>query len=77
MGPDVAGIALALRIPFFIVVTKIDVAPQNVFEENMQQLHKIVRSSAVRRQPLVLKEARQLQMAASGIYNKEAWLVGP
>ena len=34
MSREHLGIALALRIPFFIVVTKIDVAPQNVFEEN-------------------------------------------
>ena len=40
----------------------------------MQQLHKIVRSNAVRRQPLVVKESEQLQAAATGIYNKEAWM---
>lgn len=78
------GIALALRIPFFIVVTKIDIAPQwlgnwhriltgcapskssnrlklcefrasqrnqrNVFEENLLQLHKIVKHGSLQSQ---------------------------
>ncbi|CAL1137035.1 unnamed protein product [Cladocopium goreaui] len=72
MSREHLGIALALRIPFFIVVTKIDIAPQNVFEENLLQLHKIVKSNAVKRQPLVVKEMDQLEAAASGIFNREA-----
>jgi len=72
MSREHLGIALALRIPFFIVVTKIDIAPQNVFEENLLQLHKIVKSNAVKRQPLVVKEMDQLETAASGIFKKEA-----
>mmetsp|Transcript_32217 Transcript_32217/g.60683 ORF Transcript_32217/g.60683 Transcript_32217/m.60683 type:complete len:510 (+) Transcript_32217:53-1582(+) len=71
MSREHLGIALALRIPFFIVVTKIDIAPQNVFDENLAQLHKIVKSNAVKRQPLVVKEDDQLEQAAAGIYNKE------
>ncbi|CAJ1423007.1 unnamed protein product [Effrenium voratum] len=71
MSREHLGIALALSIPFFIVVTKIDIAPQNVYEENLAQLHKIVKSNAVKRQPLVVKEEAQMQAAASGIYNKE------
>merc|ERR1719327_2116765 len=35
------GIALALKIPFFIVVTKIDITPANIYEENIQFLHKL------------------------------------
>ncbi|CAK9023552.1 unnamed protein product [Durusdinium trenchii] len=71
MSREHLGIALALRIPFFIVVTKIDIAPQNVYEENLMQLHKIVRSNAVKRQPLVVKEPEELEGAARGIYQKE------
>jgi len=36
------------------------------------QLHKIVKSNAVKRQPLVVKEMDQLEAAASGIFNREA-----
>jgi len=52
-------------------VTKIDIAPQNVFEENMSQLHKIIKSSAVKRQPLVVKDESELDFASKGLYNSE------
>ncbi|CAE7884004.1 GTPBP1, partial [Symbiodinium sp. KB8] len=71
MSREHLGIALALRIPFFIVITKIDIAPQNVFDENLAQLHKIVKSNAVKRQPLVVTSDDQLEQAASGIYGKQ------
>lgn len=32
------GISLALGIPIFIVVTKIDIAPPNIYKETMQTL---------------------------------------
>ena len=32
------GISLALGVPLFVVVTKIDIAPKNVYEETMATL---------------------------------------
>merc|ERR1719327_2075741 len=49
------GIALALKMPFFIVVTKIDITPTNIYEENIQFLHKLLKSKAVNRSPLVVQ----------------------
>merc|ERR1719450_1477422 len=49
MSREHLGIALALRIPILIVVTKVDIAPPNVFEENMAQLCRLLKSNAVRR----------------------------
>jgi len=49
------GIALALKIPIILVVTKIDITPENVYEENMQFLTKMLKSKAVSRSPLLVK----------------------
>ena len=38
------GISLALGIPLFIVITKIDLAPQPKYEETLAQLTKIMKS---------------------------------
>ena len=38
------GISLALGVPLFVVVTKIDIAPKNVYEETMATLQKILQS---------------------------------
>lgn len=32
MTKEHLGISLALKVPIFIVITKIDIAPQNVYE---------------------------------------------
>eukprot|EP00971_Amphidinium_carterae_P166937 3308406-Amphidinium_carterae.1 len=37
------------RIPISIVVTKIDIAPPNVYEENMNFLCKLMKSTAVKK----------------------------
>lgn len=49
------GIALALRIPIIVVVTKIDVTPENVYADNMEFLTKLLKSKAVGRPPVYVK----------------------
>lgn len=49
------GLALALGIPVFVVVTKIDMAPGNVLQETMKILQKILRSQGSRKIPLVVQ----------------------
>eukprot|EP00928_Gymnodinium_smaydae_P054542 TRINITY_DN38295_c0_g1_i1.p1 TRINITY_DN38295_c0_g1~~TRINITY_DN38295_c0_g1_i1.p1 ORF type:complete len:501 (+),score=106.63 TRINITY_DN38295_c0_g1_i1:87-1589(+) len=67
MSREHLGIALALRIPIMIVVTKIDIAPQNVFDENMAFLNRLLKSGAVKREPVVVKTQEQLTTAVDGI----------
>lgn len=49
------GLALALGVPVFVVVTKIDMAPQNVLQETMKLLQRILRSQGVRKIPLLVQ----------------------
>ena len=44
MTKEHLGITLALKIPFFIVVTKIDLCPENVYKDTMDTLFKILNS---------------------------------
>mmetsp|Transcript_36340 Transcript_36340/g.82339 ORF Transcript_36340/g.82339 Transcript_36340/m.82339 type:complete len:384 (+) Transcript_36340:559-1710(+) len=64
MSREHLGIALALRIPISIVVTKIDIAPPNVYEENMNFLCKLMKSTAVKKEPIVVKSEEDVLMAA-------------
>jgi len=72
MSREHLGIALALHIPFMFVVTKIDIAPENVYEENMTMLRKIVKSNAVKKQPLTIRGTEDLQAASEGLLSNEA-----
>jgi elongation factor 1-alpha len=38
------GISLALGVPIFFVITKIDLAPPNIYEETVNTLMKILKS---------------------------------
>lgn len=44
MTKEHLGISLALKIPIFIVITKIDIAPPEVFENTKNTLMKILKS---------------------------------
>jgi GTPase len=48
-------LALALGVPVFVVVTKIDMAPANVLQETMRLLQRILRSPGVRKIPLLVQ----------------------
>jgi GTPase len=47
MTKEHLGIALALKIPLFIVITKFDIAPKNVYEDTVNTLVKIMKSPSV------------------------------
>ncbi len=55
MTKEHLGISLALKVPIFIVITKIDVAPDNVFEETKTTLVKILKSPGCQRLPVIVK----------------------
>lgn len=54
MTKEHLGLALALQVPVFIVITKIDMCPQNVLEATVTQLSKILKSSGCRKIPMFI-----------------------
>ena len=74
MTKEHLGIALALRLPVFVVVTKvcdarirsapepiasqIDICPDNIREQTMKQLFKILKSSAAKKFPCIISSER-------------------
>merc|ERR1719352_1714174 len=55
MSREHLGIALSLNIPITLVVTKIDITPENVYEDNLTQLQKIAKSKAVGKVPMMMQ----------------------
>ena len=43
MTKEHLGLALALNVPVFVVITKIDMCPPNVFQETVKILQKILK----------------------------------
>lgn len=60
MAKEHLGLALALNVPIFMVVTKIDMCPENVLQETLQQLNKILRSNNVRKMPIFVNSVEDV-----------------
>ena len=49
------GIALALKIPCFFVITKIDICPEHIFNNTMKSLHAILKKPGVKKIPVIVR----------------------
>jgi len=59
------GLALALGVPVFIVITKIDMCPQNVLESTLKQLMKILKSPGCKKVPMFINSFEDVIVTAS------------
>ncbi|CAK80307.1 unnamed protein product (macronuclear) [Paramecium tetraurelia] len=55
------GVSLFLKIPFAIVLTKIDIAPQNVYNETIENIKGLIRSPAIKRTAVVFDEKSEME----------------
>jgi elongation factor 1-alpha len=61
MTKEHLGITLALKIPLFIVITKIDIAPRQVYEDTLNKIKGIMASPKIGKAPVVVKEGDNVQ----------------
>lgn len=54
MTKEHLGLALALQVPVFVVVTKIDMCPANVLEDTLKLLQRILKSPGCRKMPVLV-----------------------
>ena len=55
MTKEHLGLALALNVPVFVVVTKIDMCPPNVLQETLKLLQRILKSPGCRKIPVLVQ----------------------
>jgi len=65
------GISLALGIPVFIVITKIDICPKQVYEETLNVLTKIMESKQAGKQVNQITDASDMQIAAKALPSNQ------
>jgi len=64
MTKEHLGLALALGVPVFVVVTKIDMCPPNILQETLQMLHKILKSPGCRKMPVLVQTMDDVVVSA-------------
>ncbi len=61
------GVTLALKIPFFVVLTKMDMCPDNIYKETLDSLLKILKGGGVNRKPIIIRSEEDVPAGAEGL----------
>ena len=64
------GLALALNVPVFVVITKIDMCPANVLQDTMKLLCRILKSPGCRKIPVVVQNRDDLILSAANFTSE-------
>lgn len=70
MTKEHLGLALALSVPVFVVVTKIDMCPANVLQDNLKMLVRILKSPGCRKVPVMVKTADDVILSATNFVSE-------
>lgn len=63
------SLCLALNVPVFVVVTKIDRCPAPVLEETLKSLNKLLRSPGSRKTPILINNIDDLYLASQNFFG--------
>ncbi|XP_072022413.1 GTP-binding protein 1-like [Amphiura filiformis] len=70
MTKEHLGLALALSVPVFVVVTKIDMCPPNVLQETLKLLQRILKSPGCRKIPVLVNSQDDVVMSATNFSSE-------
>ncbi|RWS24817.1 GTP-binding protein 1-like protein [Leptotrombidium deliense] len=65
MTKEHLGLALALSVPVFVVVTKVDMCPSNVLQNTLKLLQRLLKSPGCRKIPVLVQNEDDVVLAAS------------
>ena len=67
MTKEHLGIALALKVPIIIVITKIDIAPQDIYKQTLDYIIKVLKSTGANKMPVIVREKDDVSIYAENI----------
>ncbi|XP_054636503.1 GTP binding protein 1, like [Dunckerocampus dactyliophorus] len=70
MTKEHLGLALALNVPVFVVVTKIDMCPANVLQETLKLLQRLLKSPGCRKIPVLVQNKDDVIVTASNFSSE-------
>jgi len=71
MTKEHLGIALALKIPLFIVITKIDIAPKEILKQTLDYLVKILKGSGTQKLPIIIRKDDDIAVYSENILSEK------
>ncbi|XP_067672338.1 GTP-binding protein 1-like [Haliotis asinina] len=70
MTKEHLGLALALNVPVFVVVTKIDMCPPNVLQDTLKLLQRILKSPGCRKIPVLVQNKDDVVCSATNFTSE-------
>lgn len=70
MTKEHLGLSLALSVPLFVVITKIDMCPSNILQETLKLLVKILKSQGCRKVPVMVRTADEVVLSATNFVSE-------
>ncbi|RNF23392.1 putative GTP-binding elongation factor tu family protein [Trypanosoma conorhini] len=68
MTKEHIALCLALKVPFFVVVTRIDSTPENVRQETLASIHKLLKIPTVRKLPYPVRRVDDIVLSAKNLH---------
>jgi len=62
MTKEHIGVAIALNIPLFGVITKVDMAPEKILKKSLKDLYKILKHPQCGKMPVLIKKESDIEM---------------
>ncbi|CCW63682.1 unnamed protein product [Phytomonas sp. EM1] len=69
MTKEHLALCLALKLPFFVVVTRVDSTPANIHAETIENIHRLLKIPSVRKLPYPVRLPEELVLAAKHLRN--------
>jgi len=70
MAKEHLGMALALSVPIFAVITKIDISPPNITKETLEELKRVLKSPGSRKIPIIVRNEDDVMISVRNISNE-------
>ena len=70
MAKEHLSLALALSVPVFVVVTKIDMCPPNVLQDTLKILQKVLKSPGCRKIPVLVQSMDDVVVSATNFCSE-------
>lgn len=70
MTKEHLGIALALKVPIIIVVTKIDICPEHILKQTLDNLAKLLKMPGSNKIPIIVRNVDDVVVSAKNIISR-------
>lgn len=67
MTKEHLGISLAIKLPFFVVMTKVDMVEKVVTEKTIEELKALLKTNVINRKPFLITKDEEVDLAAEAL----------